>query len=150
MERSALSTSLLLLFVLFIIQFFLGMAQNLLVMLPMTTFPQDNSSYFNALTYLLTGGDLVLTSHFIVDMGIIAVGIVNLALVVHKSLVYKVLSIAGLVSVLFTFVSGLRFAAANFSVDPISFQMATGFILAFVLYSVMATLMYRDVAVHAG
>jgi hypothetical protein len=150
MERSALSTSLLLLFVLFTIQFFLGMAQNLLVMLPMTTFPQNDSSYLNALTYLLTGGDLVLTSHFIVDMGIIAVGVVNLVLVIHKRLVYKVLSIAGFVSVLFAFVSGLRFAAANFSVDPISFQMATGFILAFVLYSVMATLMYRDIAVHAG
>jgi len=150
MERSALSTSLLLLFVLFVVQFFLGMAQNLLVMLPMTTFPQNNGSYLNALSYLITGGNLVLTSHFIIDIGIIAVGIVNLALVIHKSNVYRVLSIASFVSVLFAFVSGLRFAAANFSVDPISFQMATGFILGFILYFVMAMLMYRDIAVHAS
>jgi hypothetical protein len=40
MERGALSTSLLVLFVLFTIQFFVGMAQNLLVALPMTSFPQ--------------------------------------------------------------------------------------------------------------
>lgn len=148
MERSALSTSLLLLFVLFTVQFFLGMAQNLLVMIPMTTFPQDKSSYLNALSYIITGGDWVLTSHFIVDIAIIAVGIVNLVFVIHKSNVYKALSIVGFISVLFAFVSGVRFAAVNFSVDPISFQMATGFILAFILYFVMAMLMYRDVAVH--
>jgi hypothetical protein len=45
MERGALSISLLLLFVLFTIQFFVGMAQNLLVVLPMTSFPQNNSHF---------------------------------------------------------------------------------------------------------
>ncbi len=146
MERSALSTSLLVLFVLFTIQFFLGMAQNLLIMIPMTTFPQDNTAYTNALSYIVSGGDLALTSHFFVDIAIIAVGIVNLALVIHKSNVYRTLSIVSLIGVIFAFVSGLRFAAVNFSQDPISFQMATGFIIAFILYFVMAMLMYRDTA----
>ncbi len=148
MERSALSTSLLVLFVLFTIQFFLGMAQNLLIMIPMTTFPQDNTAYTNALNYIVSGGDLALTSHFFVDIAIIAVGIFNLALVIHKSNVYKALSIVSFIGVLFAFVSGLRFAAVNFSQDPISFQMATGFIIAFILYFVMAMLMYRDAAIQ--
>ena len=147
-ERSALSTSLLVLFVLFTIQFFLGMAQNLLIMTPMTTFPQNSSSYSNALNYIVSGGDWALTSHFIVDMAIIAVGIVNLALVLHKNNVYRVLSIVSFIGVLFAFVSGLRFAAVNFSQDPISFQMATGFIIAFILYFVMAMLIYRDAAIQ--
>jgi hypothetical protein len=150
MERGALSTSLLILFVLFAIQFFLGMAQNLLVMLPMTSFPQNNGSYLNALSYIVSGGDLVLTSHCIIDIGIIAVGVANLAFVIHRSNVYRALSILSFASVLFAFVSGLRFAAANFSVDPISFQMAVGFILGFILYFVMAMWMYRDIAIHTG
>ena len=150
MERGALSTTLLALFGLFTAQFFVGMAQNLLVALPMTMFPQNNSSFLNALSYVITGGNLILTSHFIIDMGIIAVAVVNLALVIHKSNVYRVLSIVGFISVLFAFVSGVRFAASNFNIDAISFQMAAGFILGFILYSIMATLMYRDIAVHAG
>jgi hypothetical protein len=91
MERGALSTSLLLLFVLFMVQFFLGMAQNLLVMLPMTTFPQNDSSFLNALSYVITDGNLVLNSHFFIGIAIIVVGAVNLALVIHKSKVYKAL-----------------------------------------------------------
>jgi hypothetical protein len=83
-----------------------------------------------------------------VDIAIIAVGIVNLMLVIHKSNVYKTLSIVSFISVLFAFVSGVRFAAVNFSVDPISFQMATEFILAFILYFVISLLMYREVATH--
>lgn len=106
MERGALSTTLLALFALFTAQFFVGMAQNLLVAIPMTMFPQNNSSFANALSYIITGGNLILTSHFIIDIGIIAVGAVNLALVIHKNNVYRVLSIAGFVSVLFAFVSG--------------------------------------------
>jgi hypothetical protein len=136
------------LFVLFTIQFFLGMAQNLLIMTPMTTFPQDNTAYTNALNYIVSGGDWALTSHFFIDIAIIPVGILNLALVIHKSNVYRALSIVSLIGVLFAFVSGLRFAAVNFSQDPISFQMATGFIIAFILYFVMAMLMYRDAAIH--
>jgi hypothetical protein len=150
MERGALSTSLLLLLVFFTVQFFLGMAQNLLVMLPMTTFPQNDSSFLNALSYVITDGNLVLNNHFFIGIAIIVVGAVNLALVIHKSNLYKALSIAGFVSVLFAFVSGVRFAASNFNIDGISFQMATGFMLAFILYFVMAMLMYRDRAVHAG
>jgi hypothetical protein len=150
MERGALSTTLLALFALFTAQFFVGMAQNLLVAIPMTMFPQNNSSFANALSYIITGGNLILTSHFIIDIGIIAVGAVNLALVIHKNNVYRVLSIAGIVSVLFAFVSGVRFVASNFNFDAISFQMATGFILGFILYFVMAMLMYRDIAVHVG
>lgn len=150
MERGALSTTLLALFALFTAQFFVGMAQNLLVAIPMTMFPQNNSSFANALSYIITGGNLILTSHFIIDIGIIAVGAVNLALVIHKNNVYRVLSIAGIVSVLFAFVSGVRFVASNFNFDAISFQMATGFILGFILYFVMAMLLYRDIAVHVG
>jgi hypothetical protein len=150
MGQRALSISLLALFVLLTVQFILGMTQNLLVMIPMTTFPQDSSAYFNALNFLVAGGDIVLTSHFIVDIAIIAIGIVNLALVIHKNNVYKAISIISLVSVLYAMVSGLRFASVNFSQDPISFQMAIGFILAFILYFTLAILMYRDIAVKKG
>lgn len=114
----------------------------------MTMFPQNNSSLLTALSYVITSGNLVLNSHFFVDIAIIVVGIINLVLVIHKSNVYKVFSIAGFISILFAFASGLRFAVSNFNVDAISFQMATGFILGFILYFVMAILMYRDIAVQ--
>ena len=149
MERGALSTSLLLLFGLFTAQFFVGMALNLLIVTPMTTFPANASSFIDAIVYAVTGGNLLLTSHFAIDMGTIAVGAANLALVIHKSNVYKALSIAGFVSVLSAFVNGVRFAASNFTVDGISYGMAASFIFAFVLYFVMAMLMYRDIAVQA-
>jgi hypothetical protein len=90
------------------------MAQNLLVGAPMTTFPQNNSSFGDALIYVVTGGNWVLTSHFFVDMTIIAIGIVTFALIIHKINTYKIVSIAGLISVLFAFANGLRFAASKF------------------------------------
>jgi hypothetical protein len=49
----------------------------------------------------------------------------------------------GLISVLSAFVNGARFGASNFSTDDI-FGMASGFVLAFLLYFVMRMLMYRD------
>lgn len=150
MERGTLSITLLVLFALFTAQFFVGMALNLLVVPPMTTFPANNSSFADAISYALTEGNLLLTSHFLIDMGIIATAVVNLVLIIHKSNVYRALSIAGFISVLSTFVNGVRFAASNFSIDSISYLMAGGFLLAFILYFVMAMLMYRDIAVHAG
>lgn len=148
MERGALSLTLLVLFALFTAQFFVGMALNLLVIPPMTTFPQNNSSFADAISYALTGGNLLLTSHFLIDMGLIATAVVNLVLIIHKSNVYRALSTAGFISVLFTFVNGVRFAASNFNIDSISYQMAGGFLLAFILYFVMAMVMYRDIAVQ--
>ena len=74
MERGALATSLLLLFGLFTAQFFVGMAINLLIVPPMTTFQANASSFTDAIVYAVIGGNLLLTSHFIIDMGIIAVG----------------------------------------------------------------------------
>ena len=62
---------------------------------------------------------------------------------------FTALSIIGFISVLSAFVNGARFAASNFTVDGISYGMAGGFMLAFVLYFVMAMLMYRDIAVQA-
>ena len=150
MERSALSTTLLALFILFTAQFFVGMANNLLVTPPMTSFPQNNNAFPDALSYVATGGNLILTSHFFIDLGIIAFVIATLALTIHKSNTYRALSTFGLVGVLFAFASGFRFAASNFTVDQISYQMAAGFISAFILYFAMAMLMYRDIAVKAG
>jgi hypothetical protein len=149
MERGALSTSLLLLFGLLTAQFFVGMALNLLVVPPMTVFPQNASSFIDAIAYALTGGNLLLTSHFIINMGIIAVAAVNLALVIHKSNVYKALSIISFISVLSAFVNGARFVASNFTINGISYGMAGSFILAYILYFVMAMLMYHDIAVQA-
>ena len=125
-------------------------ALNLLVNPPMTTFPPSNSAYIDAIINAATGGNLLLTSHFFIDMTIIAFATVNLALVIHKSNVYKVLSLAGLILVLFTFTSGVRFAASNFSIDPISYLMASGFLSAFIVYFVMEILMYRDISAQAG
>ena len=125
------------------------MAQNLLVMLPMTTFPQNDSSFLAALSYVITNGNLVLNSHFFIDIALIVVGAVNLVLVIHKSNVYKVFSIIGFISILYAFVSGIRFAASNFNTDAISFEMAAGFILAFITYFVLATLINRDNGAHA-
>jgi hypothetical protein len=134
---------------LFLAQFFIGMALNLLVTLPTNLFPPSGGSFTDAITYALTGGNLLLASHFLIDMAVIAVGIVNLALVLHKSNVYKILSIVSFVSVLSAFVNGARFVASNFSVNGISYGMAGGFMLAFLLYFAMAMLMYRDIAVQA-
>ena len=61
-----------------------------------------------------------MASHFIIDMGVIADGVVDLALVLHKSNVYSALSIIGFISVLSAFVNGARFVASNFSIDRIS------------------------------
>ena len=54
-----------------------------------------------------------MTSHFLIDISIIAVGAVNLALVIHKSNIYKAVSIAGFISVLSAFLNGARFVALN-------------------------------------
>jgi len=51
MERGALSTSLFVLFVLFTAQFFVGMALNLLVATPTTTFPSNASSFSDAIVF---------------------------------------------------------------------------------------------------
>jgi hypothetical protein len=149
MERGALSTSLLALFALFTAQFFIGMALNLLIATPMTTFPANANSFTDAIVYAVKGGNLLLTSHFLIDMGTIALGVANLVLVIHKSNVYKVLSIAAFISVLSAFINGTRFVASNFTVNGISYGMAGSFILAFILYFVMAMLMYREVAFQA-
>ena len=149
MERSALSMSLSALLVLFIIQFFTGMAMNLLITFPTNVFPASGGSLSATFSYILTGGNFLLTTHFIIDIIIIAVGAVNLALVIHKSNRYKVLSIISLASVISAFVNGERFVASNFAINGISFGMAGGFLLAFILYFVMAMLMYREIAVHA-
>lgn len=146
MERGALSTSLLALFALFTAQFFVGMALNLLVATPVTTFPANTGSFTAAIVYAITGGNLLLTSHFTIDMATIAFAVANLVLVAHKSSLYKALSIAGFVSLLSAFVNGVRFVASNFSINGISYGMAASFISAFILYFVMATLMYRDIA----
>ena len=125
------------------------MALNLLVTPPMTTFPKNGSAFADAIVYAATGGDLILTFHFIVDMGIIAAGIAILALVIHKNFMYKVLSIVGFIWVPSAFVNGARFAASNFTVDEISYWMAASFMFAFVLYLAMILLVYRDMAVKA-
>ncbi|MGO8807086.1 MAG: hypothetical protein ACLQO7_10885 [Candidatus Bathyarchaeia archaeon] len=147
-ERGALSTSLSVLFALFLAQFFIGMALNLLVAFPTNHFPGNGGSFTGAIGYALTGGNLLLASHFIVDMGVIAVGAVNLALVIHKSNVYRILSLVSFIFVLSAFVNGARFVASNFTINGISYGMAGGFMGAFVLYFVMAMLMYRDVAIQ--
>ena len=89
-----------------------------------------------------------MASHFIIDMGVIAVGAVNLALVIRKSNVYRILSLVSFIFVLVAFVNGARFVASNFTINGISYGMAGGFMGAFILYFVMAMLMYRDVAVQ--
>jgi hypothetical protein len=74
---------------------------NLLIGVPMTTFPQNKGSFGDALVYVLTGGNGVLSSHFFVDMTVIAIGIVTFALIIRKRNAYKILSIAGLIAVFF-------------------------------------------------
>jgi hypothetical protein len=149
MVRGALSTSLSVLLVLFLAQFFIGMALNLLNTLPTNVFPAVGGSFLDGISYALTGGNLLMVSHFIVDLALIAVRVVNLALVIHKTNAYKALSLISFVSVLSAFVNGARFVASNFAINGISYGMAGGFILAFALYFAMAVLMYRDIAVQA-
>jgi len=81
-------------------------------------------------------------------MSLIAVCAVNLAIVIRKSNMYKILSLVGLIFVLSAFVNGARFVASNFTINGISYGMAGGFIGAFVLYFVMAMFMYRDIALQ--
>lgn len=150
MERGALSMTLSVLFALFLAQFFVGMALNLLVTFPTNHFPAGGGSFTDALSYALTGGNLLLASHFLIDMMVIAVGSVNLALTVHKGNLYRILSLVSFVFVLSAFVNGARFVASNFAINGISYGMAGGFIGAFVLYFIMAMLMYRDIAVQTN
>lgn len=150
MERSALSTSLIVLLVLFIVQFFTGMTMNLLITLPTNIFPSSGGSIEATFKYIITGGNPFLLTHFAVDTAIIGVGVVNLALVIHKRKVYIALSAISLASVLSAFVNGERFVASNFAINGISFGMAGAFLLSFILYFTMAMLMYRDLAVIAN
>ena len=122
---------------------------NLLVNLPKNHFPSSGGSVAATFSYILIGGNPLLTTHFTVDLLIIAVGAVNLALVIHKSNVLKVLSTASLISVVSAFVNGERFVASNFAINGISFGMAAAFLLAFILYFAMAMLLYREIAVQA-
>ncbi len=123
------------------------MTMNLLIVLPTNVFPPEGGSFVDGISYSATGGNPYIISHFIIDLAIIAVGAAAIAFTVHKSNVYKALSVASLISVLSAFVNGARFVASNFSIDGISFGMAAGFIFAFLLYFAMAMLMYRDIAV---
>jgi hypothetical protein len=150
MERGALSTSLSVLLVLFIIQFFTGMAMNLLVTLSTNLFPSSGGSLAATFTYILTGGNILLSTHFIIDIIIIAVGAVNLALTIHQRNVYKALSLISLILVLSAFINGERFVASNFAINGISFGMAAAFLVAFILYFTMAMLMYREIAVKTN
>ena len=106
MEQGALSKSLSALLALFLAQFFVGMALNLLITFPTNVFPASGGSFTGAIVYALTGGNLLLASHFIIDMGVIAVGAVDLALVIHKSNLYRILSLISFIFVLFAFVNG--------------------------------------------
>lgn len=115
---------------------------------PSNHFPASGGSFTDAIAYALTGGNLLLASHFIIDMSVIAVGAVNLALVIRKGWVYRILSLVGFIFVVSAFVNGARFVASNFTINGISYGMAGGFIGAFVLYFVMAMLMYREIAVQ--
>ena len=123
------------------------MSFNLLVTFPTNAFPASGGSLTATFNYILTGGDLLLTSHAIIDIAIVVVAAVNLALVIHRSNVYKILSVTSLILVLVALVNGERFVASNFSINGISFGMAMPFITVFTLYFVEAMLMYRDIAV---
>jgi len=147
MERSALSMTLNVLLVLFIVQFFTGMAMNLLVTFPTNLFPSSGGSLAGTFSYILTGGNWLLTTHFIIDAAIIAIGAINLALVLHKSNAYKVLSLTSLILVISAFINGEKFVASNFAINGISFGMAAAFLLAFILYFAIAMLMYREIAI---
>jgi len=126
------------------------MALNLLIILPTNIFPASGGSLTDTFRYIFAGGNLLLSIHFLIGTLIIAVGVVNLLFVIHQKTVYKILSIISFVSVLSAFVNGERFVSSNFAINGISFGMAAGFLLAFILYLVMAMLMYRDIAVQAS
>ena len=148
MERGALSISLSVLLVLFIIQFLTGIVMNLLITFPTNLFPSRGGSLTATFSYILTGGNLFLTTHFIIDTIIIAVGAINLALVIHKSNSYKILSLVSLIFVVSAFINGARFVASNFAINGISFGMAAAFLVSFILYFIMAIVMYREIAVQ--
>ena len=149
MERGALSISLSVLLVLFTFQFLTGIVMNLLITFPTNLFPASGASLMATFSYILTGGNLFLTTHFMIDTIIIAVGAINLALVFHKSNIYKILSLASLIFVLSAFINGERFVASNFAINGISFGMAAAFLASFILYFIMAMLMYREIAAQA-
>jgi hypothetical protein len=149
MERGALSPSLSALLILFLAQFSIGMALNLLVTFPTNIFPASGGSLTATLNYILTSGDLLLTSHAVIDTAIVIVAVINLVFVMHKNNAYKTLSIVSLIMVLVALVNGERFVASNFSINGISYGMAIPFIVAFTLYFVEAMLMYRDIALQA-
>lgn len=146
MERGALSISLWILLVLFLLQFFIGMAMNLLVALPTNVSPSGGGSFIDGIVYSVTGGNAFVTSHFTIDLLIIAVGIATIVLSIPKRTAYGALSVIGLIFVFLAFVNGALFVGSNFSADDISFGMAAGFILAFLMYFTLAMLMYRDLA----
>ncbi len=123
----------LLILVLLIIQFYLGMFENLLVSVPSNALPV-NTTLSEALTYSLLDGGLVLTLHVVDAFLLIVVSFVLMISMLRNELWNKILSILGFVFILIAAINGIRFVMSNFSINGISYGMAGAFMGAMIVY----------------
>jgi hypothetical protein len=147
-ERGPLSATLSLLFILLTAQFFVGMALNLLTVLPTNVFPPGGGSFIDAMIYSVTSENLLLTAEFVLSIIIILVALANIVFAIQKNIMYSVLSFIGIIAVLAAFVNGVRFVGSNFTDGTISYWMAGAFLVAYIAYFMIAILMYRDIAIQ--
>ena len=111
------------------VQFLLGMWTNLFAAFP------ESSPSVNPLDQVFIQGPYVLAAHIITG---IALGIVSISIIVLSALARNkravVLACAGLGSILLAGESGIEFVLGWYGNDALSFSMAFGFVLSFVIY----------------
>ncbi len=122
--------------VLLVVQFYLGMFENLLVGVPSNALPV-NATVSEALTYSILNGGLVLTLHVVDAFLLMAVSFILMVLMLRNERWNKILSILGFVFILIAAINGIRFVMSNFSINGISYGMAGAFMGALVVYIIL-------------
>jgi heme A synthase len=121
---------------LLVIEFYLGMFENLFVSIPSNALP-PNSGVGAALIYSLLKGGPVLALHVIAAFLLVLASFVLMILMFRQKLWNKVLGILGFVFILVAAISGILFVLSNSSISLISYTMAGAFMAALALYAIL-------------
>jgi len=116
--------------ILLFIQFLLGMWANLFASFPIPV------PSVNPIDQIFTDGPTLLAIHVVVGILLGILSIAGLALAVHtKDRRLILLEVSALASILLAGESGIEFVLSGYQDDILSYTMAVGFILVFLVYS---------------
>ncbi|MFI5421320.1 MAG: hypothetical protein ACHQ1H_10175 [Nitrososphaerales archaeon] len=134
--RAVGNISIALLFLL-ILQYFLGMASNLFVNFPLQT------ASVNPLDSVFSNGPNLVLIHIVNGL---ALGLLSISAIIVSAIVRSrrliLISVSGLLAILFAGESGIEFVLGWYSDNLFSFLMSLGFILSFTAY--FALLWFAD------